>query len=125
MLTIICQIIIALGIYNVWLVRANRATPYRGGSAKTMAEEFAAYGLPAWFMKVVMVLKLTCATFLLLGLWYPALVEPGAYGMVILMTGAVLMHAKVKDEVKKSVPAAVMLLLSVFVATGAGAQFGG
>jgi len=118
MLITACQLIIALGIYNVWLVRANRATPYRGGAAKSMAEEFAVYGLPTWFMKVVMVLKLTCATLLVLGLWFPQLVELGAFGMVVLMTGAVLMHMKVKDDLKKTLPAATMLVLSLIVALG-------
>ena len=42
----IAQLIIALGILNVWLLRFNKATIYRGGSAKNMKEEFATYGLP-------------------------------------------------------------------------------
>lgn len=111
-----CQIIIALGIYNVWLIRREKATAYRGGAAKNMAEEFLAYGLPLWFMKVIMVLKLTFATMLLVGIWVPTLTAPAAFGMAGLMLGAVAMHLKVRDEIRKSVPAAVMLLLSVLVA---------
>lgn len=42
----IAQLIIALGILNVWLLRFNKATVYRGGGAKNMKQEFAAYGLP-------------------------------------------------------------------------------
>ncbi len=48
----IAQLIIALGILNVWLLRFNKATSYRGGAAKNMTEEFATYGLPVWFMWV-------------------------------------------------------------------------
>ena len=121
MIIVICQLIIALGIYNVWILRFNKATAFRGGAAKTMPEEFQAYGLPLWFMKVVMVLKLTCATLVLAGIWMPGLAQLGAIGMVVLMTGAVLMHAKVKDEIKKSLPALAMLLLSVIVAINVGA----
>ena len=54
---IIFQLTVALGILNVWLLRASKATPFRGGDAKTLRQEFAAYGLPFWFMCVVGVLK--------------------------------------------------------------------
>ncbi|NNL48365.1 MAG: DoxX family protein, partial [Acidimicrobiia bacterium] len=39
-----------LWILNVWLLRFNKETEYRGGSATNMREEFDEYGLPAWFM---------------------------------------------------------------------------
>ena len=116
-LIVALQIVIALGIYNVWLLRFNKSTGFRGGSAKNMTEEFLAYGLPLWFMRVVMVLKLTFATMLLGGLVMPELVQPAAIGMTILMLGAVAMHAKVGDEIKKTLPAAAMLLMSILVAT--------
>jgi len=48
---VICQLVIALGIFNVWLLRSGKATAWRGGEARTMKEEFEVYGLPAWFMK--------------------------------------------------------------------------
>ena len=44
----ICQIIVALGLLNVWLLRFNKPTAYRGGKAVNLPGEFAAYGLPAW-----------------------------------------------------------------------------
>mgnify|MGYP001409814459 CR=1 FL=1 len=71
MLIAILQAVIALGIYNVWLFRFNKATAFRGGGAQNMREEFLVYGLPVWFMHLIMVLKLTCATLLLVGLWVP------------------------------------------------------
>ena len=40
------QLIVAVGILNVWLLRSGRATPFRGGDARSLREEFAAYGLP-------------------------------------------------------------------------------
>ncbi len=39
------QLFIASSIFNVWLLRYDDPTPYRGGSARNMREEFAAYGL--------------------------------------------------------------------------------
>jgi hypothetical protein len=39
---VLCQIIIALGIFNVWIIRYGKETNWRGGEAKNMKEEFAA-----------------------------------------------------------------------------------
>jgi hypothetical protein len=112
----LAQIIIALGICNVWILRSNRATGYRGGSARNMKEEFAAYGLPPWSVGVVGTLKIALAAALIVGLWIPYLVLPAASGMAVLMIGAVAMHSKVADPTKKAVPAMCMLVLSVIAA---------
>jgi hypothetical protein len=110
------QIIVALGIINVWLVRAGRPTPYRGGHARTMREEFHAYGLPFWFMGVVGTLKLGFALALLLAPWWPALAQPAALGLGALMLGALGMHLKIRDSFSKSVPALLMLGLCAAIA---------
>jgi uncharacterized membrane protein YphA (DoxX/SURF4 family) len=73
-----CQIVIGCGLLNVWLLRFNQATAYRGGAAKSMLEEFAAYGLPGWFCYIIGVLKVGAALCLLAGLVVPALVTPAA-----------------------------------------------
>lgn len=112
----LAQVVIAAGIYNVWLVRPNRATPFRGRGAKDLRAEFAAYGLPPWVMSTVGAFKLGSATLLLLGLRYPALTRPAALGMAALMAGAVSMHVKVKDPLERAVPALTMLALSALVA---------
>jgi hypothetical protein len=39
----LCQVIIALGIFNVWIVRYGKETSWRGGDAINMQEEFSAY----------------------------------------------------------------------------------
>lgn len=112
---LIAQWIIGLGILNVWLVRPKLATAYRGGDARTMQEEFAVYGFPPWFMYAVGALKVLLAILLIAGTWIPQLVQPAALGMVLLMVGAVMMHIKVKDTPKKTLPALSMLVLSLFV----------
>ena len=58
---VVFQIVAALGLLNVWLLRANRSTEYRGADATNMREEFAAYGLPAWMVGVIGVLKVGAA----------------------------------------------------------------
>ena len=110
------QVVIALCIFNVWLLRFNKATDYRGGEATNLREEFAVYGLPAWSVYVIGALKLTFAVLLLVGLWLPQLVTPAAIGMAVLMAGAVSMHIKVGDPPKRAAPAAGMLALSIFTA---------
>jgi uncharacterized membrane protein YphA (DoxX/SURF4 family) len=112
----IIQIVIALGILNVWVLRYGKSTSWRGGDAKDMKEEFEVYGLPGWFMGLVGFLKLLFAALLIAGVWAPALTQPAAIGMAVLMLGAVSMHVRVKDPVKKSLPAFTMLVLSLIVA---------
>ncbi|NIM48709.1 MAG: DoxX family protein [Gemmatimonadales bacterium] len=112
----VIQIIIALGILNVWIFRYGKATTWRGGDAKNMKEEFAVYGLPGWFMGVIGFLKLLFAVSLIAGVWIPVLTKPAAVGMAVLMLGAVAMHFKVKDPLKKSLPALTLLILSIAVA---------
>lgn len=115
-LRIVLQIVIALGIANVWLVRAQRPTRYRGGGAPSMKEEFAAYGLSEGAMRLIGGLKLTLALLLIVGIWVPELVLPAALGMSVLMLGAVGMHLKVKDAPIRTLPALCMLGMSATVA---------
>lgn len=112
----VLQVLIALGILNVWLLRFGKATAWRGGSATNMKEEFAVYGLPAWAVGVVGFLKVLLAILLIVGLWVPSVTRPAAVGLAFLMLGAVAMHVKVKDPAKKSVPAASVLILCLIVA---------
>jgi uncharacterized membrane protein YphA (DoxX/SURF4 family) len=113
----IVQIVIALGLFNVWVLRYGKSTDWRGGSAANMKEEFQVYGLPPWSVQVVGFLKLLFAACLIAGIWLPALTRLAAVGVAVLMVGAVAMHIKVKDPLKKSLPAFTMLVLSLIVAT--------
>jgi uncharacterized membrane protein YphA (DoxX/SURF4 family) len=105
------QLITALGLLNVWLLRSSSATSYRGGNAQSLKEEFSAYGLPGAAFYVVGSLKVGAAIALLIGMWVPTLVQPAASLIAVLMVGAVSMHVKVGDPILKSVPALGMLAL--------------
>jgi uncharacterized membrane protein YphA (DoxX/SURF4 family) len=109
---LILQAIVGLGLLNVWLLRRQSATAYRGGEAKNLKDEFAAYGLPAPMFYIVGGLKIVCGVLLLVGLAYPPVVLPAAAVVAVLMMGAVAMHLKVGDPVSKFVPAALMLAMS-------------
>lgn len=110
------QLVVALGILNVWLFRPGRATPYRGGDAKNLRAEFAAYGLPFWFMCVVGVLKVGLALSLVAAIWIHTLAQPAAIGLGLLMLGAFVMHLKVKDPIKKALPSVAVLAMCAAIA---------
>ena len=109
------QIIVALGLVNVWVLRFGRKTAFRGGAGENLRGEFAAYGLPSWFVWLVGALKLSCAALFVAGIWFPKTVAPAAGVLIGLMLGALLMHLKVRDPLVRSVPAAFMLGMSIFL----------
>lgn len=113
----IFQLIIGLGLLNVWLLRTDKATEWRGGDSKNMREEFAVYGLSPAIMKLIGFLKVSLGLCLILGLWLPSLTQPAAIAVAVLMSGAVAMHVKVKDPLRSSIPALTLLVLAIVVAS--------
>tara|TARA_Y100000385_G_scaffold265467_1_gene299767 strand:- start:66 stop:434 length:369 start_codon:yes stop_codon:yes gene_type:complete len=110
-LTILINLVIALILINVWTIRFNKATIYRGGNAISMKEEFTVYGLPDWFMYTVGALKIMLSILLIMGIWIPELNVYSYVSLSALMIGAIAMHIKVKDPIIKSVPAFFVLIL--------------
>ncbi|MEN8661015.1 MAG: DoxX family protein [Lentimonas sp.] len=114
-IVILIKFTVSLGLLNVWLVRANQATGYRGQDSKTLKEEFLAYGLPIWMFYFVGTLKVVSALAIFVGIFWPGLATVGASLIALLMLGALVMHLKVHDPLIKSLPAGIMLLLSIVV----------
>ncbi len=112
----IAQIGAAGWILNVWTNRFNKDTGYRGGNATNMREEFEEYGLPPAAMYTVGAVKVSLAGALLAGLFAPRLVRPAAIALATLMLGAIGMHVKVKDPLKRSAPAISVFTLSTIAA---------
>jgi hypothetical protein len=111
----VLQIIVGLGLLNVWLLRAKSSTAYRGGTATSLKEEFQAYGLPEAAFYVVGALKITAGVILIAGVWIPLPVGLAAGVVAALMVGALAMHVKVGDPLMKSLPAALMLVMSLAI----------
>lgn len=113
----ILQVLIAVGLLNVWIVRSGHATKYRGGKARNMKEEFAVYGLPKWFMYVIGFLKVVIAIVTLMSAFVPSFMYPLGIGalmlLVLLMLGALSMHLKIHDRLVKMLPALTMLSMAV------------
>ncbi len=112
-IVIALQVVVGLGLLNVWLLRPKSATPYRGGAAASLKEEFAVYGLPEAVFYLVGALKIAAGAVLLLGLFLPLPVQLAGGVVAVLMVGAIAMHLKVGDPLKRSLPAAAMLLMSL------------
>lgn len=108
----IAQVGAALWILNVWFNRFNKDTGYRGGDATNMREEFAEYGLPPAAMYAVGATKVSLAATLLIGLFVPKVVRPAAISLALFMLGAIGMHIKVHDPVKRATPAMTVFTLS-------------
>jgi len=111
------KIITALGIFNVWMLRYNKITEYRGGNAKSLKEEFKTYGLKSWFMYIIGTIKIVVSILFIISCFsryiniLDSTVFYGAAIMSLIMIGAILMHLKVNDPFKKSIPAVAMLTL--------------
>ena len=111
--SIVFKAIIFISIINVWFFRFNKTSPYRGGGAKSMKEEFEVYGFSTALMYLVGALKVVLATLLVISIWYPELSTPAAGGMGIFMLGAIFMHFRANDPSIRSFPALLFFLLSV------------
>ena len=106
---------VSIVVLNVWLLRFNKATIYRGGNATNMLEEFIVYGFDKPFLYFIGGLKIVAALGLLLGLFYKKFIIPCASIITLLMVGAVAMHFKVSDEAHKFFPAVLMLLCGLSI----------
>ncbi len=110
---IIIKLIVGLSVLNVWLLRANKSTAWRGAGANSLEEEFKVYGLSPAIMKIVGAIKIVLSLLIIASIFYKPLILIGATGMAFMMAVAVAMHVKVKDPLKKSLPAFLFLMLSV------------
>lgn len=109
------KVFIFFSIVNVWFFKFGKPTPWRPGNASSMKEEFQAYGLSELMMYLIGGLKVLFASLLVISIWIVKMAIPAALGMAILMLGAIIMHLKIKDPIKKSFPAFSFLLLSVAI----------
>ena len=123
--TEIIKLIIGLGLINVWVLRYNKKTEYRGGTANNMLEEFHNYGLSKSFMFLIGFFKISLSLVLILSVLISDLTFDFLGGvnlngivfyalclMSVVMVGSILMHLKINDPFKKSIPAFLMFLMS-------------
>lgn len=109
---VLFQCFVAWFTFSVWTWRFHLETSFRAMGATSIPGEFAAYGYPPYFWKIIMFCKLCAAAFLIAGLVMPEVTCVGAVALVVLMGGAVGSHAKIGDPPGRSVASATMLVLS-------------
>ncbi|WP_299667399.1 DoxX family protein [uncultured Polaribacter sp.] len=112
---IVLKIIIGVSILNVWLLQSKKNTKWRGGNAKTIIEEFKLYGLSKSFCYIIGFLKISLALLLLASIAFEFLTLIATIGLSILLLGSIIMHIKIKDELYKSFPASLFLVLNLIV----------
>lgn len=104
-LAVCAQAIIACSIFLVWVLRFPN-----------VVKEFHEYHLPDFVRTLVGATKVSLATLLVAGIWYPHLVLIPALMMAALMVGAQIAHMRVHHPWVKYVPSLVLLVLSLFIA---------
>ena len=107
-LTQLLQLVIAGSVAFVWIFRLDN-----------IIKEFDEYRLPGVIRNMVGAAKISLATLLVAGIWYPALVCIPAVLMSLLMVCALIAHATVRHAWPRYVPALVLLLLSLYVSAAA------
>ena len=123
-LYLLVKMIIAFGILNVWIIRFNKKTAWRGGDSLSLKEEFQTYGLPIWFMYMVGFMKISLSLIIVIGTLSQffdtenyTILKLDTYVFSImgfLMVGAILMHLQINDPLKKSLPAISILILVIY-----------
>ncbi len=102
---VIAQIIVAAAVIFVWVFRFDN-----------IEKEFKQYGLNDQIRTLVGATKISLATLLIAGIWYPALVFIPAVIMGFLMIAAQYYHFKIHNPWNKHFPSLFLLLLCIFIA---------
>ena len=111
------QLFIGVSIMVIWIARTTVASSYRVGAAQTLSEEFTEAGLTEGVYQVMRVFKPIFAFLLVIGIVYDPFFIPCMTFTTLAMLGAVVAHIKVKDEIKKMVPAITLLVFCFIVFT--------
>ncbi len=96
------KIIAAVSVYYVWVVRYEN-----------IKKEFKTYNLPNTLRDLIGILKISFTVMLQFD--DNNLVIIGAFGIIVLMLGAVATHVKVKNPIKDVLPALTMLSIGLII----------
>ena len=98
------QIIVAVSVLYVWTFRFHN-----------VLKEFEQFGLSDLTRNIVGATKISLATLLVAGIWYPSLVLIPSILMGLLMVGAQYFHFKISNPFIKHLPSLILLVLSSFI----------
>ncbi len=104
-LLIIAQIVVAASVAFVWIFRYD-----------VIIKEFKQFGLSDLTRTFVGATKISLATLLVTGIWFPQLIPIPAILMGVYMVAAQYFHFKIKNPTIKHLPSLLLLILCVFIA---------
>ncbi|WP_373710010.1 DoxX family protein [Kaistella sp.] len=104
-LVLVAQIIVAASVFYVWIFRYD-----------VIIKEFKQFILSDLTRTFVGAAKISVATLLVAGIWFPALVAIPAIVMGLFMVAAQFFHFKIKNPFIKHLPSLVLLILCIFIA---------
>tara|TARA_B100001250_G_scaffold371648_1_gene356596 strand:- start:79 stop:420 length:342 start_codon:yes stop_codon:yes gene_type:complete len=96
------KIIAGVAVFFVWVVRYDN-----------IKKEFINYRLPNWLRDLVGILKISFA--IMLQFQNIALIMIGSVGIVLLMSGAVVTHIKIKSNFRNILPSITMLIIGLLI----------
>ena len=100
----IVQVIVAISVVYVWVFRYHN-----------VVREFMEFGVNDILRNVVGASKISLATLLVVGVWFPSLVLIPSFLMGALMICAQFFHFKVKNPLVKHIPSLILLILCFFI----------
>jgi hypothetical protein len=103
-LVLVSQLIVSLSVAYVWIFRYP-----------VVVQEFKDFGLSELTRSFVGASKISIATLLAAGIWYPALTPFSAVLMALFMLAAQYFHFKVTNPISKRVPSFLLLALCLFI----------
>jgi len=104
---ILAQIIVATSVAYVWIFRYD-----------VIIKEFKDFGLSNLARTFVGASKISLATLLIAGIWYPSLIPIPSVLMGLFMLAAQYYHFKIKNPFTKHLPSSIFLVLCAFIALG-------
>jgi len=101
----LAQLTVALSVAYVWVFRYHN-----------VVKEFTQFGLSDLTRNIIGATKISLATLLVVGVWYPSLVLIPSILMGLLMISAQYFHFKISNPFIKHLPSLILLVLSAFIA---------
>lgn len=96
------NIAVAISIFFVWVIRYEN-----------IIKEFNEYNYPEWFRDFIGIIKLIFASILITQ--SATLYSIASFGIVALMSAAVLTHFKVKNPLHKAIPSFSLMSICLFL----------
>ena len=102
---ILAQLTVSISVIVVWVFRRDN-----------IDLEFQLYKLSNLTKNIIGALKISLATMLILGIWYPELLLISSLSMAFLMLCAQYFHFRAKNPWHKYIPSLFLLTLSLLIA---------